>query len=515
MDVDESEFNLDEAREVLFTCQRACDRFGTALSKTVEALNSKKEDDEWLLEVLDEAVKGVAFHEHQLQLWGNFHARVNEYVEALRQEANQLAIAELQGRQDGDHTAEGSDHDAAASSSRDAAENGAVGADGPGAEAAAGGAALSTPLAGASRRKSSKTVHPELLKFKLEKQAKILGRYGGVPALGGGLALTRLMKESILKATGSPAAREIHYSKVENKDAANLAEVMRFKVRKSEEGGGPGGPAPALSPWQAELSTKKGKTALDGTDAKDQVTPSTRSHAVYGDELGDALQQRQAALEQALAAERQAAATPAAARGPIISADAMGELADKLRRRQSAAQEAEAAAAVAAAEAAEAEAEPAAPSWSNTTAPFGGELAAALQRRAEQQWQPAVTPGVAAGREAQASSSGDGAGDAPGRLPPRPPLASTPGPGPATPGTPVMGLMTPAAARRSAPSSSLTPQLPLPGMGGGGNELAEKLLRRRSAVEASNSADAGASSPAQQQERGAEEGGGAGGGGAE
>lgn len=32
---------------------------------------------------------------------------------------------------------------------------------------------------------------------------------------------------------------------------------MRFKVRKSEEGGGPGGPTPALSPWQAELSTKK------------------------------------------------------------------------------------------------------------------------------------------------------------------------------------------------------------------------------------------------------------------
>ncbi|KAG2454071.1 hypothetical protein HYH02_001111 [Chlamydomonas schloesseri] len=490
MDVDESDFSLDAARETLFTLQRACERFTAALSKTVDSLNSKKEDDEWLLEVLDEAAKGVAFHEQQLSRFQQFHGRVHEYVEELRQEANQLAIAELQGWQEGVDAAEAGGGAEGPSTSATggaaAAEQGSANEVAGGVGGGGGGAPLSTPLAGASRRKSTKTVHPELLKFKLEKQAKILGRYGGVPALGAGLILPRLMKDSILKATGSPAAREIHYSKVENKDAANLAEVMRFKVRKSEEGGGPGGPVPSsLSPWQAELSTKKGKTALDGTDAKDQVTPSTRSHAVYGEELGDALQQRQAALEQALAAERRAAATPAAARGPIISADAMGELADKLRRRQSAAQEADAAAAAAAAEAAEAEAEPVAPAWSNTTAPFGGELAAALQRRAEQQRQPAATPGAAGSGERR--TSGDETGDAAGRLPPRPPLASAPGP--ATPGTPVMGLITPAAARRSAPPSSLTPgpALPLPGMGAGNNELAEKLLRRRSAVEASNS----------------------------
>lgn len=57
-------------------------------------------------------------------------------------------------------------------SSSDAAGSGAAGADVASAAAVAAGAALSTPLAGASRRKSTKTVHPELLKFKLEKQAK-------------------------------------------------------------------------------------------------------------------------------------------------------------------------------------------------------------------------------------------------------------------------------------------------------------------------------------------------------
>ncbi|PNH10307.1 hypothetical protein TSOC_002963, partial [Tetrabaena socialis] len=112
---------------------------------------------------------------------------------------------------------------------------------------------------------------------------KILGKYGGAPALGAGLVLPRLQRDAILKATGSPAAREIRYSKVENKEASNLAEVMRFKVRKSEELGG----IPALSLWQSELSAKKGRTALDGTDEKDLASaPSTQSHAVFGEELG-------------------------------------------------------------------------------------------------------------------------------------------------------------------------------------------------------------------------------------
>ncbi len=43
--------------------------------------------------MLDEAVKGVAFHEQQLARFQQFHGRVHTYVEEVRQEANQLAIA--------------------------------------------------------------------------------------------------------------------------------------------------------------------------------------------------------------------------------------------------------------------------------------------------------------------------------------------------------------------------------------------------------------------------------------
>lgn len=39
MDANESEFNLDEARETLFTLQRACERFAVALCKTVDTLH--------------------------------------------------------------------------------------------------------------------------------------------------------------------------------------------------------------------------------------------------------------------------------------------------------------------------------------------------------------------------------------------------------------------------------------------------------------------------------------------
>lgn len=43
---------------------------------------------------------------------------------------------------------------------------------------------------------------------------RILGKYGGVPAMGGGLIMGRLPRDLILKATASPAAVEIQYSKV-------------------------------------------------------------------------------------------------------------------------------------------------------------------------------------------------------------------------------------------------------------------------------------------------------------
>lgn len=49
---------------------------------------------------------------------------------------------------------------------------------------------------------------------------RILGKIGGVPALPGMGAVPVPPKGQILKATASPAAREIYYSKVEEKDAA-------------------------------------------------------------------------------------------------------------------------------------------------------------------------------------------------------------------------------------------------------------------------------------------------------
>lgn len=44
----------------------------------------------------------------------------------------------------------------------------------------------------------------------------------------------------LLQATASPAAREIQYSKVEGRDAQNLAEVMQFHARRQVMGLGVG-----------------------------------------------------------------------------------------------------------------------------------------------------------------------------------------------------------------------------------------------------------------------------------
>jgi hypothetical protein len=63
-------------------------------------------------------------------------------------------------------------------------------------------------------------VHPELLKFKLEKRARILGKIGGVPAFGPGVVMPQVPSGGPgLRATGSAAAREMHYSKMEGRDA--------------------------------------------------------------------------------------------------------------------------------------------------------------------------------------------------------------------------------------------------------------------------------------------------------
>lgn len=48
---------------------------------------------------------------------------------------------------------------------------------------------------------------------------RILGKIGGVPALGGMMKLPVLPRDQVLRATGGTAAREIHYSKMEGRDA--------------------------------------------------------------------------------------------------------------------------------------------------------------------------------------------------------------------------------------------------------------------------------------------------------
>ncbi len=53
--------------------------------------------------VLEEAEKGVAFHEQQLVMSTRFHSRASEYVEEVRREADALAIRGEQLVVDSDH----------------------------------------------------------------------------------------------------------------------------------------------------------------------------------------------------------------------------------------------------------------------------------------------------------------------------------------------------------------------------------------------------------------------------
>jgi hypothetical protein len=62
-------------------------------------------------------------------------------------------------------------------------------------------------------------------------QAKILGKYGGTPALGPAHVMMAAPRGNILKATASPAAIEIHYGKQEGKDASEMAQVGRALQR--------------------------------------------------------------------------------------------------------------------------------------------------------------------------------------------------------------------------------------------------------------------------------------------
>lgn len=248
-----SEISLDDARDSLFAMQRACERFAAHLATTLTGLEGKKDGiDLWMETLLEEANRARIFHEGQVQLASDLTSRMEVTISSVRLQADSDALSELKGQE-----------------------------------------------------KEGRTIHPELQKFKLEKQAKILGKYGGVasPLLMAGGA----QKSTILKATASAAAVEIHYSKIEDKDARQLAQVMQFKKDKGVMGGSTpceGGKSESIQPqWQEETVAKKGNKDffknLQGPEIKVGSSPSHCSP--YGNELMAKLRERQN-LEQAAAA---------------------------------------------------------------------------------------------------------------------------------------------------------------------------------------------------------------------
>ncbi|KIZ00082.1 hypothetical protein MNEG_7879 [Monoraphidium neglectum] len=339
--------SLDECREAFYVAQRATERYAAQLKAFVDVIDSKKAQagEAWIEAVQDEARKATFFHTNQLAEWEDFAERADSYVDSVRRLAERLAIAELKGE-----TLE----------EADLPEN------------------------------KARTVHPELLKFKLEKRSRILGKIGGVPALGPGTVIPKLPTGGPgLRATASSAAREINYSKVEGKDARYLADVFQFKTGgKKKDDGEP-------TEWQQEASTiLKRKAQVE----KSEEALRAELKSPFGEELTGVLQQRHTTLK---AKEDEAAAVAASAYRRSSARDeappdATPELAAKLKRRQQEEERAIKEAARKAREDAEAAENnthrlPAGrhlalqkgvptPAW-QSTAPFGSELASALQKR--------------------------------------------------------------------------------------------------------------------------------------
>lgn len=351
---------LDSAREQFYLAQRASERFAAQLARFVANLEQQKEDDAWLEQVKEEAAKTRVFHEEQHRQWAVISHSIDTYVDSVRALAETMAVHELKG----ETTAEA-----------ELPEN------------------------------RAKTVHPELVKFQLEKKARILGKIGGVPALGPGMGavLPALPKGTILKATASPAAIEIHYSKAEGKDAGQLANVFHF--RKAKEG------EPKKAEWQQEESAVNVLRASEAAAAElrrqQHEQEQLAAGGAVGQELAGALRQRQQRLksseedEAAAAASsfrRVAASNTGAAHTPAPEEElqaATPELAQQLRKRQEAAeiarrhsegeearkqQQQHAAGRSGSSSADGAAGGSDAPAWGDASAPFGSELASVLQK---------------------------------------------------------------------------------------------------------------------------------------
>lgn len=269
------EVRLEDAKEHFYGALRSCERFSESLKKVLDELNTKQEDDPWLELTKQVVAKGHNFHQQQANTWDNFQKRFTDYFDDMKREAERLGLLELSGRPAGDDD-EG----------------------------------------------SQRTVHPELLRYKIEKQAKIVGKYGGVSIFPNGMPLPK-PADLHLRATASPAAKEIKYSQIEG-DAATLADVMKFKAREV---------ASSPSPWQQEMQARRGSRNSGGGNPEPPAPPPVT------DELANALRRRQeasAAASASAAAAEAAAAAAAVAAAPQDLSKVPAELAAKLRKRQSA-----------------------------------------------------------------------------------------------------------------------------------------------------------------------------------
>ncbi|KAF5841104.1 hypothetical protein DUNSADRAFT_14279 [Dunaliella salina] len=327
--------SLDEVRDFLHANIRAAQRFSEEQTKVLNHL-SNNECKEWLDIAQESLAKGCNFHAVQVETWQEMAEKMENYVSSVRALADDLALKEL-----------------AQGSGQDTAEKEA-------------------------QQQDARFVHPELRRFKAEKQARIVGKYGGAPALGKSLVLPSKPRDTILKATGTPAAREIAYSVSEGRDARELAEVMRFKNLAKEEG---------QSAWQAEVEAKKGRDFLirdqlqeAAEAARAKAAVEAASHSPFSKELSDRLSRQQAGVqlseEQQKMAEGAFASKAAKQKDPEVT----DELAQKLARMQAQEQRAQEAASQQAQQASDSGASAPSTAWSADT-PFGAELATKLQQR--------------------------------------------------------------------------------------------------------------------------------------
>eukprot|EP00798_Chlamydomonas_sp_ICE-L_P020097 gene20097-26815_t len=135
---------LDEVRDYLAVGVRSCERFSTSLKAQLELLESRKPDEEWLELTKEEA-----------SVWADFKARVDGYYDSVRRMADQMALKEMSLNGD-EGNGSGMEQEAQFSLS--------------GYIRAQHTAQHSGDASGVEQ--NARFIHPELQRFKQEKQAK-------------------------------------------------------------------------------------------------------------------------------------------------------------------------------------------------------------------------------------------------------------------------------------------------------------------------------------------------------